>query len=157
MCCGFVFHTSTPSYAQTVATYTDRGRPEGMSGTILCMRPTNGRRRYIVTSSLIGWAHTETTPGMCIILHIIDAWVWRFQFCRIYTHLQCHRNIMAFQITRNSTLCSTDSSGKQQRKHQNSVLLVICERNSSLIPHTNGQQRGAPFHVMTSLCTQTVH
>ena len=27
-------------------------------GTTLCMRPTNERWRYIVTSSLIGWAHT---------------------------------------------------------------------------------------------------
>ena len=26
---------------------------------ILCMRPANERRRYIVTSSLIGWAHTQ--------------------------------------------------------------------------------------------------
>ena len=32
------------------------------SGIILCMRPTNERRRYIVTSSLIGWAHTQNDP-----------------------------------------------------------------------------------------------
>ena len=31
-------------------------------GLILCMRPDNGRRRYIVTSSLIGWAHTQNEP-----------------------------------------------------------------------------------------------
>ena len=30
----------------------------GTAGTILCMCPANGRRRYILTSSLIGWAHT---------------------------------------------------------------------------------------------------
>ena len=28
----------------------------------LCMRPANERRRYIVTSSLVGWAHTQTDP-----------------------------------------------------------------------------------------------
>ena len=28
-------------------------------GIILCMCPANGRRRYNVTSSLIGWAHTQ--------------------------------------------------------------------------------------------------
>ena len=28
------------------------------AGIILCMRPTNERRRYNVTSSLIGWAHS---------------------------------------------------------------------------------------------------
>ena len=35
----------------------DQGIPK--SGIISCMRPANERRRYIVTSSLIGWAHTE--------------------------------------------------------------------------------------------------
>ena len=29
------------------------------TGIILCMRRANERRRYIVTSSLIGWAHTQ--------------------------------------------------------------------------------------------------
>ena len=35
-------------------------------GIILCMRPANERRRYVVTSSLIGWAHTQKYP--CIML-----------------------------------------------------------------------------------------
>ena len=29
---------------------------------ILCMYPANGRWRYTVTSSLIGWAHTQNDP-----------------------------------------------------------------------------------------------
>ena len=29
------------------------------TGIFLCMRPANERRRYYVTSSLIGWAHTQ--------------------------------------------------------------------------------------------------
>ena len=29
------------------------------------MRPANDRRRYIVTSSLIGWAHSQNDPYMC--------------------------------------------------------------------------------------------
>ena len=33
-----------------------------MPGIILCMRPDNERRRYIVTSSLIGWAHAQNDP-----------------------------------------------------------------------------------------------
>ena len=32
------------------------------SGIILWMRPTNERRRYSVTPSLIGWAHTQNDP-----------------------------------------------------------------------------------------------
>ena len=35
------------------------------SGIILYMRPANERRRYILTSSLIGWAHTQNDP--CLI------------------------------------------------------------------------------------------
>ena len=31
-------------------------------GTILCMRPTNERRRYNVMSSLIGRVHTQNYP-----------------------------------------------------------------------------------------------
>ena len=32
------------------------------AGIILCMRPANERRRYNVTSSLIGWAHAQNKP-----------------------------------------------------------------------------------------------
>ena len=35
------------------------------AGTILCMRSANERRRYNVTSSLIGWAHIyKMIPGI---------------------------------------------------------------------------------------------
>ena len=33
-----------------------------VKGIILCMRSANERRRYIVTSSLIGWMHTQSDP-----------------------------------------------------------------------------------------------
>ena len=32
------------------------------TGIILCMRPVNERRRYNITSSLIGWAHSQNGP-----------------------------------------------------------------------------------------------
>ena len=32
------------------------------TGIILCMRPANERRRYSVTSSLIGWVLTQNDP-----------------------------------------------------------------------------------------------
>ena len=35
---------------------------EKVTGINLCMHPANERRRYIVTSSLIGWAHTQNDP-----------------------------------------------------------------------------------------------
>ena len=39
------------------------------AGIILCMRPANERRRYKVTSSLIGWAHAQN-----------DAWKYSYIF-----------------------------------------------------------------------------
>ena len=40
------------------------------AGTILYMRPTNERRRYNETSSLIGWAHTQNDPCVWEWLHL---------------------------------------------------------------------------------------
>ena len=37
-----------------------------ISGIIFGMGSANERRRYIVTSSLIGWAHTNNDPGLSI-------------------------------------------------------------------------------------------
>ena len=37
------------------------------AGLILCMRPGNERRRYIVTPSVIGCAHMQIDPGK---------WIW---------------------------------------------------------------------------------
>ena len=47
-----------------------------LPGIILYMRPANGRRRYNVTSSLIGWAHTQSDPCLtlsCFLLWHADA------------------------------------------------------------------------------------
>ena len=38
--------------------------------TILCMRLANGSRCYIVTSSPIGWAHTQNDPWAFVTQHI---------------------------------------------------------------------------------------
>ena len=36
--------------------------PDDEPGIILYMRPANERRHHNVTSSLIGWAHTQNDP-----------------------------------------------------------------------------------------------
>ena len=41
--------------------------PSNHTGVILCMCSANKRRRYKVTSSLIGWAHTRNDPWPRII------------------------------------------------------------------------------------------
>ena len=40
--------------------------PWWFAGIILCMRRVNERRHYNVTSSLIGWAHTQNSPWVCV-------------------------------------------------------------------------------------------
>ena len=40
----------------------------GYSRIILCMRSANERWRYIVTSSLIGWAHAQNDPWLLIMM-----------------------------------------------------------------------------------------
>ena len=44
-----------------------------LPGIFLWMRPANGRRRYIVTSSLIGWAHTQNDPWGSRLLCVLYA------------------------------------------------------------------------------------
>ena len=61
-------------------TYTEQRygcSPGWITGIILCMRQANERRRYIITSSLIGWAHTQSdrwdyvmVTNYCEPLHI---------------------------------------------------------------------------------------
>ena len=52
------------------------------AGIILCMQPANERWRHIITSSLIGWEHTQNNPPfvyvlthelLCVVL-ITKAW-----------------------------------------------------------------------------------
>ena len=70
------------------------------------------------------------------------SWLWRYL------------SIMASQLTRASTVCSTDFSGQQQRKYQSFTLLVICEGNHWW---RQGSTHNRPVtqrdcHVMTSSC-----
>ena len=46
------------------------------TGPFLCMRPANERRRYNVTLTLIGWAHTRNVP-----------WQWHIYFPMQMQHL----------------------------------------------------------------------
>ena len=64
------------------------------SGIILHMRPANERRRYVVTSSLIGWVHTQNDP------------------CRFPIAPQGHHmSVMTLEITKNMPVCSSAYPG----------------------------------------------
>ena len=58
------------------------------AGIVLCMHPANERRRYIVTSSLIGWAHTQNDPWCSvsdhsIVVHAVSPLRWHFVPTRV--------------------------------------------------------------------------
>ena len=42
------------------------------TGVILGMGSANERRRYNVTSSLIGWAHTQNHSSCIIVTHLLQ-------------------------------------------------------------------------------------
>ena len=61
---------------------------------------------------------------------------------------------MVSHITSFAIIYSTVYSGADQRKHQSFASLVLCGEftGDRWIPHTNGQQRGKWFHLMTASC-----
>ena len=61
----------------------------GKSGIVLCMRPANEKRRYNITSSLIGWAHAHN--------HILRNTSSTNEY--IWTHL-CFEFFKCVQITK---------------------------------------------------------
>ena len=84
------------------------------TGVILCMCPANERRRYIVTSSLIGWAHAQDDALLQLLLVIAT------NFCTCHGHssvmpcyvqifaLSCH--VMCNNLHCHAMLCATIST-----------------------------------------------
>ena len=83
---------------------------ESLVGIILCVHPANERRRYIITSSLIGWAHTQIGPCSELGHHlqctlapevprdllkrsrsILNGTVWSKVVCIIWYYYACHQ------------------------------------------------------------------
>ena len=85
-----------------------------VSGIILWMRPTNERRRYNVTSSLIGWAHLQNDPW-CIFkqtpgysLQNGPAFrVWPLLLTKIYDHMTSQWDLF-FYLRSSKCLWSKD-------------------------------------------------
>ena len=52
---------------------------------ILCMGSANERRRYSVTSSLIGWAHTQNDPSVQYSVYGLSQWK-KTLHCNVFSH-----------------------------------------------------------------------
>ena len=135
------------------------------AGFILCMRPANERRRYIVTPSPFGWAHSTKWPmGLdCCDCAVIEECT--VNLMRKVRHLEIrHYNdaimsLITSQITSLTIVYSIVFSDADQRKHQSSaVLAFVCGEftGDRWIPRTNGQLRGKCFHLMTSSCVNWI-
>ena len=65
------------------------------AGIILWMHPANKRWRYIVTSSLIGWAHTQNDPDTGIFIigeHLIDLLTKPLYIYRKISNIRCTKS-----------------------------------------------------------------
>ena len=64
------------------------------SGIIVGMGSANERRRYNVTSSLIGWAHTQNGPWVFMVFPFKFAWgTWHQYFGLLHWHLGSHTSM----------------------------------------------------------------
>ena len=54
---------------------------------------------------------------------------WEMLQCDAVSHWLCRMSVVVTQIIANLTVCSTACWGKQQRNHQSSALLDLCEGN----------------------------
>ena len=80
-----------------------------ITGVLLCMRPANEWRRYIVTSSLIGWAHAKNGPWIAVTGDISvshTSWtctthitVTSHQHPAVSNHLEFHASTSLLRLT----------------------------------------------------------
>ena len=100
----------------------------------------------------------------CTLLHIILQWCHIDELVQerlnsralaMELHLSCTDDIYelrASHITRNSTVCWKACSSWQQRNHQRSALLALCEGNHS-IQKRPVMQKAFPCHDIIIICS----
>ena len=102
-------------------------------GIIVCMRPANERRRYSVTPSLIGWAHTHNDLWMCNEVNVCGKRValWpllglQYRYILIWSN-PCH---IWWSGTRRWNLCIQSSNAWCRHQMETFfALLALCEGN----------------------------
>ena len=85
------------------------------SGIVFCMRQAKERRRYIVTSFLIDWAHSQNAP--CMVLFGI----------RTIVGVVCKKSVI-----QNSACWCNENAWWRHQTGTLSVLLAFCEGNHRL-------------------------
>ena len=79
------------------------------------MHPPNERRRYIVTSSLIGWAHTQNDPQWLFCACTPIQWETT-SHCNVVSHWLTHTQMIHFGVLE----CGPDSVDRVR------ILIAIC-------------------------------
>ena len=121
-----------------------------IAGIILYMRPANERRRYIVTPSLIGWAHTQNDPCLnyaCYRCGTLSSPI----VCSASPHLSCIENMTYNETLDTHTHTHTyiyDNSQQHDDVIKWSIFCVTCPwcgefTGHRWIPLTKGRWRGA--------------
>ena len=98
-------------------------------GIVLRRRPANERRRYIVTSSLIGWAHSQNDLwglyDSTTSIHYFNYITSSSSYLHYIITSDVIMSAMAFQITSLTIVYSTAYSCTYQGKHQSSASLAF--------------------------------
>ena len=117
------------------------------SWPILYMRPANERRRYIVTSSLIGWAHTQNDHWCPLILaHPCKS------ICMQRTH---DSTTVIIHIWRRSFLLKDIYAGWRNDNETFYALLSNYDGNYPMIPFAKGQYAQLQFVILFSVSTNS--
>ena len=93
----------------------------------MCLRPANERRRYIVTSYLIGWAHTQNDPCNCVSMFIFASVVTRTCILRnIYRYKPWKYRSNSMISIDSMHLCVTFQPINMLRAFISLVLVAVC-------------------------------
>ena len=105
-----------------------------IAGIILYMRPANERRRYIVTPSLIGWAHTQNDPcnSACYRCGTLSSPI----VCSASPHLSCIENMRPW------TYIYLTATWWRHQIETFSASLALCAGNSPVTGEFPSQRAG---------------
>ena len=123
-------------------------------GVSLCMRPVNERRRYTVTSSLIGWSHIQNNAqlhwlGVCTKWSLHLSLFRKYKvifciFCHISTQRECRHPItyMAMRVVHITNIfyyhlsyCLINKLIKSINKINQSITPFLWKGNDLIIPY----------------------
>ena len=118
--------TITGGDQRTISSNAFGNHPLLSYGFILCMRPANERRRYLVTSFLIGWVHTQNYRAMDSCQpHLASIYHFPSVCLSLYRHSLFHSSSSFAHRPRHGPWKSLSSGYYRKASYQDSLCLTI--------------------------------